>query len=102
MRPRGVVFMAKKNNYKVIRKHKQGVELVNTKTGSNFTLLNPGGKGKKYSKELKTNTAYTNDGRVKKNNKGKTVSLTKQQRAYRAGYLQARVDAAKAYKAKNK
>ncbi len=101
MRPRGVVFMAKKKNYKVIRKHKQGVELVNTKTGSNFTLLNPSGKGKKYSKELKTNKSYTNDGRVKLNDKGKPLSLTKQQRAFRAGYLQARTDAAKAYKAKN-
>lgn len=94
-------IMKNKNNFAVVRKHKQGVVLVNTETGEKRTLLNPSGRGQKYAKELKTGIAYTNDGSVKTDNKGISKTLNKVQRSFRAGYLQARKDIAKAYKAKN-
>lgn len=75
--------------------------IVRTKTGKKITLLNPAEKAKKYSKELKTNVARTNDGKYKLKNK-KAVRLTKSQRAYRAGYLSARSDGAKVFNAKKK
>lgn len=65
------------------------------------TLLNPHGKGRKYAKELREGIGYTNDGQIKKDDAGKVRKLTKQQRAYRSGYLDARKDDAKAWKAKN-
>ncbi len=88
-----------KNNYAVVKKHKQGVVLVNTKTGEQKVLLNPNGKGAKYARELKTNLAYTNDGHVKLDKKGNKTTLSKVQRSFRAGYLQAQSDNAKAYNA---
>ena len=90
-----------KKNYAVVKKHKQGVVLVDTKTGVQKTLLNPHGKGAKYARELKTNLAYTNDGQVKVDKKGNRTTLSKVQRSFRAGYLQAQRDNAKAFNAKN-
>ena len=75
--------------------------IVCTKSGKKITLLNPTEKAKKYSKELKQNVARTNEGKFKLKNK-KAVKLTKEQRAYRAGYLSARSDGAKVYNAKKK
>ncbi len=68
--------------------------------GTNITLLTPNGKGAKYAKELEHNVGITNDGFVKKDKKGRVIKLTDKQRSYRSGYLDARKDAAKAYKAK--
>lgn len=89
----------KKNNFQVVRKSNQGVVLFNTDTGEQKVLLNPNGKGAKYSKELKTNLAYTNDGHVKLDKKGNKTTLSKVQRSFRAGYLQAQSDNAKAFNA---
>lgn len=73
---------------------------VRTKKGNTITLLNPAEKGEKYAKELRTGKKYTNDGAVKKDNKGKVIKLGKKERAYRGGYMDARKDNAKAYKSK--
>lgn len=73
-----------------------------SKKGKSVTLLNPSEKAAKAAKELKLNCRFTNDGEVKKNSMGGLSVLTPEERAYRAGYLDARKDGAKAYKAKNK
>lgn len=72
--------------------------VVKSRSGKNVTLLNPAEKGAKYSAELRANVRCTNDHRVKKDKNGKKLGLSKAQRAYRAGYLTARSDSAKAYK----
>ncbi len=60
---------------------------VKNRQGRTVTLLNPAEKGQLYSRELKDNyNARTGDG------------LTRTQRSYRSGYLDARKDNAKAYK----
>ena len=64
------------------------------------TFLNPAEKGKKAAKELKSGIRYTNDGAVKLDENGKKIKLTKAQKSYRAGYLTARKDNARAYRAK--
>ena len=73
---------------------------TNPKTGEVKVLLNPALKGRKYSAEMKKNVRYTNDGKLKVYENGKPMRLTKQGKAYRAGYLQARKDSANCYKAK--
>lgn len=93
--------MAKKSKFTVVGKNKLGVQVANSMTGQSVTLLNPYGKGRKYALELKNNVAVTNDGVVKVDKKNKPKRLTKQQRAFRAGYLQARTDSAKAFKSKS-
>lgn len=65
-----------------------------------ITLLNPSGKGAKYAKELKDGKRYTNDGKVKTDDNGNELKLSKEQRAYRSAYLTALSDNAKAYNAK--
>lgn len=92
------IFWGKKN--KSGKPTKNGVHLVNTEDGRRVTLLTPAGKGAKYAKELKDGKRITNDGSPKLNDKGEQLGLTKQQRAYRAGYLQARSDNSKAFKSK--
>lgn len=72
------------------------------KNGKKFTLLNPGEKGKKFAKELVIGYHHTNDMQYKFDENGEVKPLTKEQRAYRSGYLDARKDSAKAYKAKQK
>lgn len=78
-----------------------GTNLID-EDGRKFALLTPHGKGAKYATELKENRRRTNDGLVKKDKNGKEQRLTKQQKAFRSGYLQAQTDSARAYKAKNK
>ena len=75
---------------------------IKTKRGKIITLLNPAEKSKKYAKELHTGKKYTNDGLVKKDDKGKVIKLGKKERAYRGGYLDARQDNAKIYKNKRR
>lgn len=69
--------------------------------GKTVTLLNPSEKGAKYADELRNGTRYTNDGRYKADKDGVVLGLTKEQRSYRAGYLDAQKDSAKAYCAIN-
>lgn len=78
---------------------KTGVNCVNA-DGENFTLLNPSGKSAKYAVEIKRGVRYTNDGRIKCDDKGNAQKLTAKQRAYRAGYLDRGKDGAKAYNSK--
>ena len=94
----GIFFGKKKANGE---RRITGVHLVNDFDGRKFTALNPSGKGAKYAKELKDGKRVTNSGSPKLNVNGKQMSLTKEQRAFRSGYLQARKDSANAYKAKN-
>ena len=70
--------------------------------GKIFTLLNPAEKGKKAAKELKTGKRYTNDGQPKRGKNGQQLNVTKEGKAWRSGYLNARKDNANAYKAKRK
>lgn len=75
---------------------------IEFKDGSNTTLLNPNGKGKKYAREIKDNVHLLNDmNTVKRDDKGNSKRLTDVQRSYRSGYLKALQDQSKIYKAKN-
>lgn len=71
-----------------------------TDTGS--VLLNPAEKGLKYSLELKHKKALTNDGKRKMDKKtGKQIRLTKEQLAWRSGWLAHQQECNKAYRAKH-
>ena len=74
------------------------VKVVN-RNGKVITLLNPAEKGRKYAAELRAGIHGTNDHKVKRDGNGKAKRLTSKERAYRAGYLDARKDSAKAYTA---
>lgn len=67
-----------------------------TRTGA--VLLNPAEKSRKYSIELKHKKALTNDGKRKMDKNGKQIKLTKEQLAFRAGFLTAMSDSQKAFK----
>ena len=71
---------------------------VRSRRGKKVTLLNPSEKGTKYATELAYNVALTNDGEQKMDKKGSPKKLSKVQRAYRAGFLQAQKDSSKAFK----
>lgn len=72
---------------------------VDPKTGRLVVLLNPALKGRKAARELKTGLRINNDGTPKLDKKGRQKRVTDMGRAYRAGYLAARKDSAKAWKA---
>lgn len=72
--------------------------IVETRNGKKIRLLTPDQKGAKAAVELKRGVRLTNMGQVKRNEDGSPQKLTKAQRSYRAGYLDARSDNAKAYK----
>ena len=59
-------------------------------------------KAAKYVAEISNNMCCTNDGEVKFGKNGKPKRLTAKQKAYRAGYLDARKDNAKVYNHNNK
>ena len=72
--------------------------IVEAKNGKKVRLLTPDQKGAKAATELKKGVKMTNFGQVKTNKDGSPRKLDKSERAYRAGYLDARKDNAKAYK----
>ena len=78
-----------------------------TKKGKDITLLTPSEKGAKFAHELRTGERVTNAGEQKLDENGKPIKIGKktardlQARAYRAGYLDAQKDSAKAFKKKN-
>ncbi len=73
------------------------MKVFKRKDGKEVTLLSPKEKGNKYAKELKEGYATTNAGEVKMSKDGSTIiNLSDSQRAYRAGYLDARKDIGKA------
>ncbi len=72
-----------------------------TRTGD--VLLNPSEKGLKYAFELKHKRAVTNDFKRKIDPKtGLTKRLTKEQLAYRAGYLEHQKDSNRAFMSSHK
>lgn len=83
-------------------KQKRAGTHVTFNDGKSVTLLTPSGRAEKYAEELKSGIRYTNDGEVKVGADGFVATLSNEQRAYRSGYLAARSDSAKTYKAKNK
>ena len=72
--------------------------IVTAKNGKKVRLLTPDQKGAKAAVELKKGVKLTNFGQVKRNKNGSPCKLDKSERSYRAGYLDARKDNAKAYK----
>lgn len=65
-------------------------------------LLNPSEKGLKYSLEMKYKRALTNMGKRKIDKKtGHQKKLSKEQLAYRAGYLAHQKDSNRAFRAKH-
>ena len=70
-----------------------------SRAGKPVTLLNPAEKASKYADELRNGIRYTNDNKYKADKNGVVLEVTKEGRAYRAGYLDARKDSANAYKA---
>lgn len=81
------------------KRQKSGT-VVDFKDGTKTTLLTPAGKGTKFASELAMNCKITNDGEFKHDKAGNEIALDCCERAYRAGYLDAQKDNAKAYKAK--
>lgn len=74
---------------------------VRNRNGKMVTLLNPSEKAGKFAHELAYDTKYTNNGYEKLDKKGNLQKLTSEQRAFRAGYLQARKDSSNAFKSKH-
>ena len=72
------------------------------KNGKKVTLLNPKEKRDKYFEEIRTGARLTNDGNAKLDKEGRATMLTKEQEAYRAGYLDAGTDSIKAHKWREK
>ena len=71
-------------------------------TESGAMLLNPSERALKYFLELKHKKALTNDGHRKfDKNTGKQIKLTKEQLAFRAGYLAHQKDSNKAFMSKH-
>ena len=91
----------KVRDYKTQKSGKVGVQIENTKTGKRRILLNSHGKGAKYAAELKNGCQFSNAGQMKTDREGEVYTLTKDQKAYRRGYLAANRDHADAYNAKN-
>lgn len=91
----------KVRNVKSVKNGNVGVQVENVKTGKKRILLNSHGKGAKYAAELKNGVQYSNAWQIKTDRQGEVRSLTKDQKAYRRGYLAANRDHADAYNAKN-
>ena len=74
-----------------------------TRTGKVLYFLNPSEKAEKYAKELKNGHKYINrDFNIPKVDKyGEVYILNDKQRAFRAGFLQARRDSSIAWCKKN-
>ena len=84
-------------NHRFNNKNKKTGAYLENEKGEKRLVLNPNGKGGKAAYELKHGVRITNEGVVKKDK-----PLTKEGKAWRSGYLQARKDSAKAWKATNK
>lgn len=103
--------MAKRNSSPIVKKEtikgtnkdgkavKRGVRCTRA-DGTVVTLLNPSGKADKFFKEKQSGLRRTNDGFLKRDEFGLEIPLSESQRAYRAGYLDAQKDSARAYKVK--
>lgn len=76
-----------------------GTKVRNNSTGKERVLLNPHGKYGKATAELNQGVRMTNEGEIKRDENGEPLTLTREQRAYRAGYRSAVIDQTKAYNA---
>lgn len=70
-----------------------------TENGS--VLLNPAERAQKFSIEMRHKRALTNTGKRKYDSNGRPIRLTKEQLAYRAGYLAHCKDSNKAFRSKH-
>ncbi len=75
------------------------MKVLTNKNGKKIYLLNPDEKARKYLAELKVGSKLTNMIEPKLEN-GKLIRLSKKDKAYRIGYLNARKDNSKAYMSK--
>ena len=78
---------------------KYGTRVIDA-DGKVTTLLTPAGKNAKAAEELRTGVQLTNDGEIKLYKHGKPKKLSKAQKAWRAGRLDAAKDSANCYNAK--
>lgn len=76
--------------------------IVKNKKNQDVVLLNPAEKARKYADELAAGVRITNSGVVVTRKNGNPRFLRDTQEAYRAGYLAARRDSAKCFKANEK
>ena len=88
--------MAKK--WKTISRSKKRVVVERKSDGKRKTLLTSSGKVAKYKAEIANNARITNDGKRKKTNHGAPMKLTKAQKAYRVGFINALGEQAAIYK----
>ena len=77
------------------------VEIYDHKKRRNIVLLNPQEKRNKAFNELKTGIRTTNTGAIKNGDDGLPLTLTKEGRAWRSGYIASQNDSAKCFKAKH-
>ena len=75
------------------------MKVLTNKNGKKIYLLNPDEKARKYLAELKVGSKLTNMIEPKLIN-GKLIRLSKEDKAYRVGYLNVRKDNSKAYMSK--
>ncbi|MCM1437653.1 MAG: hypothetical protein NC131_00375 [Roseburia sp.] len=75
---------------------KDGVTLT-FEDGVTTTLLTPSGTATKYAAELAMGVKITNSGEFKQDADGNEMQLTPAQRAFRAGYIEARKASARLY-----
>lgn len=75
---------------------------IQGRRGNTITLLNPREKGQKAASELRDNIKKTNRFQPKVDKNGESIKLSNTEAAYRMGYLRARKDIAKAFKARNR
>lgn len=78
------------------------VRFLNKRISRYVTLLNPAEKGRKYAAEMKAGIHATNDHQIKKGKNGNPKRLKDSEKAYRAGYLDARKDNAKCFNAQDR
>ncbi len=91
--------MAKK--WKTVSKSKKRVIVERKSDGKRKTLLTPTGKVAKFKAEIENDVRLTNDGKRKKTDNGSSMKLTKAQKAYRKGYINALGEQSAIYKKKN-
>ena len=70
-------------------------------TDTGAVLLNPAERTRKYCIEVKHKKALTNDGHRKMDKNGKQIKLTKNQLAFRSGWISAMSASQQAFKSKH-
>ena len=75
------------------------MKYIRTKNGNRICLLTPSEKSKKFTRELRVGVKLRNDFELKTDDFANPIRLNEKDKAFRYGYLTARKDNAKAYKA---